>query len=113
MIPAGGVSLVHSGTDYQPGQLAAQAEGVLARWPAKSGGQSTSPVPTTLAGCVRLFAGVARPILVDEASYGGQPATIIIRAPAAGRPGRVWVIVPGCSAAGRQLISTAVLPASG
>jgi hypothetical protein len=113
MIPSGGVSLVHSGTDYRPGQLAAQAEGVLARWLAQSGGQSTSSVPTTLAGCVMLFAGVARPILVDEASYGGRPATIIIRAPAAGHPGRVWVIVPSCSAAGRQLISTAALPASG
>jgi hypothetical protein len=113
MIPSGGVSLVRSGTDYRPGQLAAQAEEVLARWPARSGGQSTSPVPTTLAGCVRLFAGVARPILVDEARYNGQPATIIINAPAAGHPGRVWVIVPSCSAAGRQLVRTAVLPASG
>jgi hypothetical protein len=113
MIPAGGVSLVHSGTDYQPGQLTAQAEAVLARWPAKSGGRSTSSVPTTLAACVRLFAGVARPVLVDEASYGGQPATIIIRAPAGTRPGHVWVVVPGCSAAGRQLIRTVVLPASG
>ena len=35
MIPSGGVSLVHSGTDYRPGQLAAQAEGVLARRPAQ------------------------------------------------------------------------------
>jgi hypothetical protein len=113
MIPSGGVSLVHSGTDYQPGQLTAQAERVLARGPALSGGQSTSPVPTTLAGCVRLFAGVARPILVDEASYGGQPATIIIRAPAGHRPGHVWVIVPSCSAAGRQLVRTVVLRASG
>jgi hypothetical protein len=113
MIPSGGVSLVHSGTDYQPGQLTAQAEAVLARGPAQSGGQSTSPVPTTLAGCVRLLAGLARPILADEASYGGQPATIIIRAPAGTRPGHVWVVVPGCSAAGRRLISTAVLPASG
>jgi hypothetical protein len=113
MIPAGGVSLVHSGTDYQPGQLAAQAAAVLARRPGESGGQSTSSVPTTLAGCVRLFAGAARPILVDEASYRGQPATIIIRAPAGTRPGHVWVVVPGCWAAGRRLISTAVLPASG
>lgn len=114
MIPSGGVSLVHSGTDYQPGQLAAQAEAVLARQPAKAGGQSTSAEPsTTVTGCVRLFAGVAHPILVDEASYRGQPATIVIRAPAAARPGHVWVVVPSCSAADRRVISTAVLPASG
>ena len=115
MIPAGGVSLVHSGTDYQPGQLAAQAEAVLARRPAKAGGQSAASAEpsTTVTGCVRLFAGVAHPLLVDEASYRGQPATIIIRAPARARPGRVWVVVPGCSAADRRVISTAVLPASG
>jgi hypothetical protein len=114
MIPSGGVSLVHSGTDYQPGQLAAQAEAVLASRPAHSGGQPASAVPsTTVAGCVRLFAGVARPVLVDEARYRGQPATIIIRAPAGARPGHVWVVVPNCSAAGRHLISSAVLPASG
>jgi hypothetical protein len=113
MIPAGGVSLVHSGTNYQPGQLAAQAKAVLARRPAQSGGQSASSVPsTTLAGCVRLFAGIERPILVDEASYRGQPATIIMRAPAGARPGHVWVVVPNCSAAGRHVIAAAVLPAS-
>jgi hypothetical protein len=113
MIPSGGVSLVHSGTDYQPGQLAAQAEAVLARRPATSGGQSTSAVPSTLAGCVRLVAGIARPVLADEASYRGQSATIIIRAPARARAGYVWVVVPSCSAADRRVISTAVLPASG
>jgi hypothetical protein len=114
MIPAGGVSLVHSGTDYQPGQLAEQAEAVLASRPAKSGAQSTSSVPSTrVAGCVRLFAGAARPVLVDEARYRGQPATIIIRAPASARAGHVWVVVPNCSAAGRHVIGTAVLPAAG
>ena len=38
-------------------------------------------------------------------SYGGQPATVIIQAPAAGQPGHVWVIVPRCSAAGRRLVT--------
>ena len=114
MMPSAGVPAVHSGTDYQPGQLVAQAEAVLARPPARSGAQSITSLPaTTLTGCVKLFAGGAQPTLVDEASYFRQPATIIIRAPARGQTGRVWVIVPRCSAAGRQLIATAVLPASG
>jgi len=50
---------------------------------------------------------------VDEAHYGGRPATVIIRAPAGGQPGHVWVIAPSCSAANRQVIKTAALPASG
>jgi hypothetical protein len=114
MLPGAGVPVVQSGTDYQPDQLVAQAEKVLPRHPAKAGGQTPASVPSfTMRGCVKLFAGGAPPTLVDEATYGGQLATIIIRAPAGGHPGRVWVIVPRCSAASPRLIATAVLPASG
>jgi hypothetical protein len=113
-MPSVGVPVVHSGTNYQPGQLVAQAEAVLARQSGRSGAQSATSLPsTTLTGCVRLFAGGARATLADEASYGGQPATIIIRAPSGRQPGHVWVIAPRCSAAGRQLVKSAVLPASG
>jgi hypothetical protein len=115
-IPSGAVRVVYSGTDYQPGQLVAQAEAVLARHPAKPGGhESAAPsgAGIALTGCVRLFAGGAPATLADEARYAGQPATVIIQAPAAGRPGHVWVIAPSCSAAGRQRVATAVLPASG
>jgi hypothetical protein len=114
MLPGAGVPVVQSGTDYQPDQLVAQAEKVLPRHPAKAGGQTPASVPSfTMRGCVKLFAGGAPPTLVDEATYIGQLAAIIIRAPAGGHPGRVWVIVPRCSAASPRLIATAVLPASG
>jgi hypothetical protein len=115
-IPGGDVGVVHSGTDYQPGRLAAQAQAVLDSHPAQAAGHapsfgSASGITTT--GCVKQFAGAGPPTLVDEASYGGQPATIIIRAPAAHRPGHVWVVVPSCSAASRQVVQTAALPAPG
>jgi hypothetical protein len=115
-IPSGAVRVVYSGTDYQPGQLVAQAEAVLARHPAKPGGHesaASSGASIALTGCLRLFAGGAPATLVDEARYGGQPATVIIQAPAVGRPGHVWVIAPRCSAADRQRVAAAVLPASG
>jgi len=116
VIPGGDVRVVHSGTDYQPGRLVAQARAVLASHPVKSGGQPpsfASGSSITMRGCVKQFAGGAYPILVDEARYSGQQATIIIRAPAGRQSGHVWVIAPSCSAADRQPIRSAVLPASG
>jgi hypothetical protein len=114
IMPAISVRVVHSGTDYQPARLVTQAEAVLAGHPAKSGGHA-SAASIAITGCVMQFAPGASSILADEALYLGQKATVIIRAPAAGGPGRAWVIVPGCSAAptSRHLIKAAVLPGSG
>ena len=112
VMPGRSVRVVHSGTDYQPARLVTQAEAVLARPPAKSGGVA-SGATITMTGCVKQFAPGPPSTLADEALYRGQPATVIIRAPAAGRPGHVWVIAPGCSAAGRHLIKAGVLPAPG
>jgi len=116
VIPGGDIRVVHSGTDYQPGRLVAQARAVLASHPVKSGGQApsfASGSSITMRGCVKQFAGGAYPILVDEARYSGQQATIIIRAPVSRQSGHVWVIAPSCSAADRQPVKSAVLPASG
>jgi hypothetical protein len=115
MLGGSGVPVVHSGTDYQPGQLATQANTTLAGYRAKSSGRAASaasPSSFTMDGCLK-FAGATRPSLVDEARYGGQSATVIIRAPAGRQPGKVWVIAPSCSAADRHLIKFAELPASG
>ena len=60
---------------------------------------------------VDLFA-TPKVVKTDSETYLAH--AVIIRAPAAGRPGHVWVIVPGCSAAAsRHLIKAAVLPGSG
>ena len=50
---------------------------------------------------------------MDEARYRGQPATVIMQAPAGGQPGRAWVIAPRCSAASPRLVAQSPLPGSG
>jgi hypothetical protein len=115
--PAGSARVVHSGTDYVPGKLAAQAQALLAR-PA-SGFNTQSPLwppglaTAALRGCVQLVTGRAQPLLVDRARYRGQPATIIVQAPAGGRPGQVWVVGTGCSARSKDVLAHTALTGSG
>lgn len=114
LLPVGGLRVVRSGTDYRPGQLAAQAAATLARYAlSPAGGKSpaaTARPPAGLPGCVQLVAGGTRVSLVDLAQYQGRPATVIIRAGGGGQPGQVWVVGPGCSARHRDLIAQASLP---
>jgi hypothetical protein len=51
--------------------------------------------------------------LVDMARYRGQSATIIVRGPAAGKPGQVWVTGPACSAQHHDILAHTSLPSSG
>lgn len=114
--PAGGPLVVHSGTSYQPDQLAAQARRVLAHYRASSPAHapaSASGSASAMAGCAKLVPGGARLSLMDEAHYGGQLATVIMQAPAGGQPGRAWVIVPRCSATSPRLVAQTPLPGSG
>jgi hypothetical protein len=110
----GGLRVVHSGMNYLPGQLAAQAARVLARYALSyAGGKSpagTARPPAGLPGCVKLVAGGTRVSLVDLATYQGQQATVIIEAGTGGQPGQVWVVRPGCSAGHRDLIAQVSLP---
>jgi hypothetical protein len=113
-----------SGTNYLPGKLATQVRSVLAGGktaglPDASGsGESPSNEPASISNaqlraCVTLITGGVAPSLVDEASYQGHPATIIVQAPAGERAGQVWVVSRGCSAGHRDLIAHAELPAQG
>jgi hypothetical protein len=110
----GGLRVVHSGMNDLPGQLAAQAARVLARYALSyAGGKSpagTARPPAGLPGCVKLVAGGTRVSLVDLATYQGQQATVIIEAGTGGQPGQVWVVRPGCSAGHRDLIAQVSLP---
>ncbi len=114
-LPTEGLQVIHSGTDYLPGRLAAQAKAVLARHRVSSAGPGTVTPATSqaLQGCVRLVTGGTPPALVDVARYRGRPATIIVQAAGGGTARRVWVAGPGCSATRRDLITQTVLPASG
>jgi hypothetical protein len=108
--------LTHSGTNYQPGQLQAQAESVLRHMagrsyhaPAGPEGATAAPLPAGLEGCLRRITGGRPPTLVDEARYRGQPATVIVAPRPAGSGSQVWVAGPGCSAAnGDVLAQTAI-----
>jgi hypothetical protein len=115
-LPTGGVPVVRSGTDYQPGRLAVQAKQILARYHAGSARGTPAfgaRLGSAMTRCVKLVTGGAPPSLVDAARYRGQPATVIIQAPAIGRPGQIWVVGSGCSATGRDLIARAQLARSG
>jgi hypothetical protein len=113
----GGLPLVASGTDYRAGQLPAQVGAVLRRYPSppRSPGHITAPMSgfPHLAACVSHVAGGQRPQLVDVARYGGQPAAVIVvRAPGTATL-RVWVVGPGCSAQGGDVIAKFSMPVPG
>ncbi len=109
--------MVHSGTNYLPGRLAAQAEAALALYVITFAGGKTQPAtalpPTGLQGCVQRVTGGPRVSLVDLAQYQGRAAIVIIQAGAGGQPGQVWVVGPSCLAGSRDIIAQAPLPGTG
>jgi hypothetical protein len=121
--PGAAVSLplVASATHYQRGQLQAQVGAVLKRYPAPQSspgqvkGRPALPLATfpNLAACVAHVAGGKHPELVDIAHYGTRPAAVIVvPAPATGGV-NVWVVGPGCSAQGGDVIAQFSMPAPG
>lgn len=105
--------LVHSGINYQPAQLQAQVESMLRQTAGErhNGSSPGSPhgteLPAGLQGCVRRIIGAQQPTLVDEASYHGQPATVVVAPQPNGPGGQVWVAGPGCSAARSDVLARA------
>lgn len=117
-VAGGTVPVLHSGRDYQPANLTTQAEAELGHSSESTHQAASSPgtiiaggsqTAAALAGCVRRVTGGVAPTLVDQARYQGQPATVIVQAPAAGRAGQVWVTGPGCSSAHPDLLAHAQL----
>jgi hypothetical protein len=102
-------TVVQSGTDYEPAQLAAQIKHELAD--AQPGGPSASPggpetvSTTTEEDCAYRITGGTRPTLVDEARYKGHAATVIALAPSAKQIGQAWVVGRGCSASASDIFS--------
>jgi hypothetical protein len=128
----GGLAVISSGTDYRPGQLAAQVAVVLARYPIPAAGQLV-PVPTraasasaaqprpvqqpsrlaALPGCVARIAAGLHPRMVDEARYNGRLATIIVLPATAPGPAQVWVVGPACSGSRSAIIAHVAMAGSG
>ena len=118
----GGLPLVASGTSYQAGQLPAQVGAVLKRYPAPEGspGRPTVASPVSpqsafpqLNACVSHLAGSQRPRLVDIARYGTRPAAVIVVPVPGTATLRIWVVGPGCTGQGGDVIARSSLPASG
>jgi hypothetical protein len=110
-------TVTHSGTTYQPDTFPAQAATVLANsatGPIRPGNQSdqsgrSSPM---LTGCVIKVVGAARASevkLVDQARYGGDPATIIVVDATATQPRTVYVVGTPCSASDAPILAQAPL----
>ncbi len=110
-------TVTHSGMTYHPHTFPAQAAGVLAHSstgrirPGSQAGQSRRS-GLALTGCVIKVVGAGRAgdvKLVDQARYGGQPATIIAVAATATQPGMVYVAASPCSAANARILAQARL----
>ena len=116
----GGLPLVASGTVYQRGQLPSQVSAVLKRYPAPEGSPGRSRVASPLApasgfphlsACVRHVMGGQQPRLVDIAHYGTRPAAVIVVPVPGSAALRVWVVGPGCSGQGGDVIARLSMPA--
>ncbi len=92
------VQSVESKTDYRKATLASQVTQQI-----QSGESRTLSVKPSkqLIDCVNLVSGGSRTLLVDQAQYEGQPATIIVVSPGTGS-NEIWVVGPKCSANDRD-----------
>jgi Putative zinc-finger len=112
------ITVMHSRTHYQPGTLGQQAAAVLAksRMAQAQPPGSGSPLArraqggAAVQGCVQAIAGSRAVRLVDEGSYQGHPALIIM---VQGHPPTVYVTSPGCTSAHHGIRAQAPLAATG
>jgi Putative zinc-finger len=132
------ITPVSTGMNFQPGLLKSQVRSVLPRSGANapmSHPQATAGKPgafagpsvttpdkrsfsglpiSALRGCVTRISAGRKVLLVDVDRYQGKRATIIVIAGAGGAGGaRVWVVGPGCSRTGSDVIAQASLPGAG
>jgi hypothetical protein len=122
------VAAAASGRHFTPANLRSQVRSDLAQ----SGAAGTAPralpgsgsaahqaatiggIPLeTLQGCVNRIATGKKVLLVDVASYKGQPATVIVTAASPGSPEQVWVVGTGCSSGSSDLLTRATLAPAG
>jgi len=64
-----------------------------------------------LSACVDHVTGGQRPRLVDIAHYGTRPAAVIVVPVPGTATLRVWVVGPGCSGQGGDVIARLSMPA--
>jgi hypothetical protein len=107
-VPSRAFYLYTSSTDFQRATLSRQLQAEV-RAPAQTKPPQTPSAQ--LAGCVnRVTKGVrpGTPVLVENARFQGQPATVIVAKSSGGD--RAWVLAPGCSASSDHFLDTTTLP---
>jgi hypothetical protein len=103
-----GFAVISSRTDYQPATLRQQLERAM-REPAETGPPRAPSA--RLEGCVQRMTSAVRPgkpVLVENARYRGQPATVIVASSGDGYT--AWVMTPGCSATAGRVLDMTTLP---
>ena len=85
------------------GSTTSGSRGTVSGAATRNGGSRLSPAITPaeealLQGCTDAIAGGRTVELVDEASYAGRPAIVIVLAAQGSQPATVWVVGRGCSA---------------
>ncbi|MGH3240203.1 MAG: anti-sigma factor family protein [Spirillospora sp.] len=101
--PAPAFGVTRSGTDYGAATLAAQIGQVMA----KTQKLSAADAPDTrLRGCVLGLVRERKPVLVDQARYEGNPATVIAVRGDTPEKLTVWVVGPECSAQNQHVLKT-------
>jgi hypothetical protein len=114
---ASNLPLVASGTNYQPGQIAAQADavlrGLIQRTSGAEGANSSHASAfgglSEVRACVNRVTGGRAPKVVDVASYRGEPA-LAIMVSAGGGPVRVWIVGARCSATTSDVLAEQTIP---
>lgn len=104
-VPQSMFPVVTSSIDFQPATLKEQLAGQLTATPAAS---TVKAAPAPLRACVREVADGAHPVLVENARFRGQSATIIVVAKGSGD--EVLVAGPGCPAGNGQVVYRTTLP---
>ncbi len=108
--------VVHSNTNYQAGRLPAQAEAALRRYTSMLSAPKTGEMPlqpqasSAVSGCLARIPAVPGRVLVDEATYRGQSAVVVISPASAGRAGHVWVISSACLMSAGHIMMDTSLP---
>jgi hypothetical protein len=113
--------VVTSGTNYEPSKLETQVRATLLRY--GHGAKSSLPLPShssapsaalaNVSACLQRIPGGRRAELVDQASYEGRPATIVVIPGPRANTVRVVVVETRCTAAAPGPIFSTLLPSGG
>jgi hypothetical protein len=97
-------TVVQSGTKYTSAGLESQIAGALSK--STTGGRHALSAPgATLGACVARVGGGKVPLLVDSATYEGQPATVIALPGVDAGHADVWVVGGKCSGSDPDMLA--------